>query len=114
MKKGIMLILTAAFILFVISCGSSVGKQDPIVAADTYLNSGNTFYSKADYDRAILDYNQAILLNPKLAEAYNNRGYVYFIKGDMNKAIADFEAALKLDSNYTSARKNLARAKESK
>ena len=114
MKKGIVLILIAALVLFLVSCGSSAGTQDPKVAADTYLNSGNTFYNKADYDRAIQDYDQAIVLNPNLAEAYNNRGYVYYIKGDINKAVADFEAALKLDSNYTNARKNLARAKESK
>jgi len=118
MKKTIVFIiravfLTAVFILFLQACASNnaAGKMDPAVAAETFLNSGNAFYNRADYDRALVDYDQAILLNPNLAEAFNNRGYVYFLMGDMAKAIADFEAALKLEPDYTSARNNLERAK---
>ena len=112
MKKIIVLMLATALIIFLPACASNAaGKMDPAVAAETFLNSGNAFYNKADFDRALIDYDQAILLNPNLAEAYNNRGYVYFIKGDMAQAIADFEAAIKLDPDYTNAKNNLERAK---
>ena len=118
MKRNIVLLLTAlmltaALAFFLPACSSNAAsKLEPDVAAETFLNSGNAFYNRADFDRAIMDYDQAILLNPQLAEAYNNRGYVYFIKGDMKAAIADFEAALKLDPDYTSAKNNLERAKQ--
>ena len=34
-----------------------------------YLNRGNTWYDKREYDKAIADYNTAIALDPKLAAA---------------------------------------------
>jgi len=106
------LLATALFIAFS-ACGSNQGAVKPdSVAAETYLNSGNAYYNKADFDLAIADYTHAIALNPNLTEAYNNRGYVYYIKGDKELAIMDFEAALKLDPDYTSAKNNLERAKK--
>ena len=112
MKKIIVLMLAIAIVSFLPACASNAaGKMDPAVAAETFLNSGNAFYNKADYDRALVDYNQAILLNPNLTEAYNNRGFVYFLMGDMKAAIADFEAALKLEPDYSSAKNNLERAR---
>ena len=111
--KGILFLTLAALAFLFPACGSTAaGKIDPAVAAETYLNSGNSFYNKADFDRAIIDYDQAILLDPKLVEAYNNRGYIYYIKGDMKAAIADFEAAIKLDPDFTNAKNNLERAKK--
>ena len=113
MKKTILLLLAASLIFFLFACKSSaVSKLDPVAAAETYLNSGNMFYNKADFDRALMDYDQAILLDPTLAEAYNNRGYVHFVKGNKEQAIADFESALKLDPEYTRAKNNLARARK--
>ena len=116
MKRNLVLLLTAFLLtaaFFLPACSSNTAsKLEPALAAETFLNSGNAFYNKADFDRALMDYDQAILLNPQLAEAFNNRGYVYFIKGDMKAAVADFEAALKLDPDYTSAKNNLERAKK--
>jgi tetratricopeptide (TPR) repeat protein len=43
---------------------------------------------KAVYDRAIVDFTQAIRLDPNYAPAYANRGIVYYRKGDNDRAIA--------------------------
>jgi len=113
MKKTILLLLAVTLILLLPACKSSAtSKLDPVAAAETYLNSGNAFYNNADFDKALMEYDQAILLNPNSAEAFNNRGYVYYIKGENDRAIADFEAALKLDPDYTSAKNNLERARK--
>ena len=111
MKKAILLILAVALILLLPTCKSGA-NLDPFAAAETYLHSGNEYYKKAEFTRALSDYDQAIRLNPALAEAFNNRGYVYFVRGENDKAIADFETALKLDPHYTSAKNNLERAKQ--
>ena len=65
--------------------------------ATIYFYRGNAYNDKKEYDRAIADYNQALLLNPKSAEAFNNRGNAYNDKGEYDRAIADFNQALLLN-----------------
>jgi len=43
------------------------------------------------------DYNQAIVLNPRLAEAWGNRGLVRLAKGDFDEAIADCARAIEIN-----------------
>jgi tetratricopeptide (TPR) repeat protein len=52
---------------------------------------------KGDLERAIVDFDAAIKLDPKLAVAYHDRGTAYGLRGDNDRAIADFTAAIKLD-----------------
>jgi tetratricopeptide (TPR) repeat protein len=46
------------------------------------MNRGNSYGDKGSYDRAIVDYNQAIRLDPKKAMAYDDRGAASTNKGD--------------------------------
>ena len=75
----------------------STPKDDQFIPrpddAEAYLNSGNAYYEKGDYDRALADFNKAIELQPDLADAYNNRGLAYHIKRDYDRAIADLDKA---------------------
>jgi tetratricopeptide (TPR) repeat protein len=60
-----------------------------------------------DNDKAIMDYDKAIQLNPNDADAYKYRGLAYFIKGDYDQAIADFTQIVQLkptDDNACSNR----------
>ena len=45
-------------------------------------------------DRALVDYDQAIKLNPKSDIAYLNRGIAYKAKGDLDRAITDYDQAI--------------------
>ena len=74
--------------------------------AKEYLIRGDSFSAIKDYGRAILDYDQAIRLNPEYAEAYNNRGYAYYWNGDATHAIADYSRAIELRPNYAYAYNN--------
>ena len=49
------------------------------------------------FDRAILDFTEAIRLDPRLAAAYHNRGNAWHAKADYDKAIADYTEAIRLD-----------------
>ena len=71
--------------------------------ADTYLSKGFALSLKKDYKEAITNYDQAIKLNPNLAEAYNNRGNVRDDLGDKQGAIADYDQAIKLNPNWANA-----------
>ena len=65
--------------------------------ARTYYHRGNGYYEKGDYDKAIENYNMAIVLNPSFAEAYFNRGLCYYNKKQFDKSIKDYAKAAELD-----------------
>jgi tetratricopeptide (TPR) repeat protein len=72
-------------------------KAQELKEAITYFNRGNVYYEKRDLDRAIQDYNQAILLDPNYTEAYINRGIAYWKKRDLDRAIQDYNQAISLN-----------------
>lgn len=61
-----------------------------------FFDLGNTYYKTADYNRAIVDFDQAILLDSQYAEAYCGRGMAYAELGKREEAISDLEMALEL------------------
>ena len=73
------------------------GQGSPRQLATALNNRGVVYKFKGEYDRALEDYNQAILLNPSYANAYNNRGVIYRLKGDYDRAIRDYDEAIWLD-----------------
>ena len=97
-------------------CSQAVqsGQLSKEYLARSFNNSGNVYYAKKDYDRAIQDYDQTIRLNPSYALAFYNRGLAYYNKKDYGRAIEDYDQAIRLNANYASAfnnRGNVYRAK---
>jgi tetratricopeptide (TPR) repeat protein len=68
-----------------------------------YFYRGLAYANQCNYDRAIIDYDQAILLNPNCAEAYCGRGVVFADIGEYDRAIADYNQAIQLKPNYAEA-----------
>ena len=64
-----------------------------------FLERGNTYFNRGDYDQAITDYTQVIRNNPNSPEPYFNRGLAYRRKGDNDLAIADFTQVIQLDNS---------------
>ncbi|HLC68399.1 MAG TPA: AAA family ATPase [Candidatus Bilamarchaeaceae archaeon] len=65
--------------------------------AKTYYQSGNDQYEKGDYEKAIENYNMAILLNPVFSEAYFNRALSYYQLKNFEKSVADYTKSAELD-----------------
>lgn len=65
--------------------------------AKTYYLSGNDFYDKSDFEKAIENYNMAILLNPVFSEAYFNRALSYYQLKNFEKSVADYAKSAELD-----------------
>jgi tetratricopeptide (TPR) repeat protein/S1-C subfamily serine protease len=68
-----------------------------------YYNRGNVRYDLGDKPGAIDDFNQAIKINPNLAQAYYNRGNVRYDLGDKPGAIDDYTLAIKINPNLAQA-----------
>ena len=84
----------------------------PTVSA--YFNRGRANLEIDYYDRAIQDFNEVILLEPKNASAHNNRGNSYSHKGQYDRAIEDYQTALRIDPTLHAARENLEKILERK
>ena len=56
-------------------------------AAIAYNNRGDAYAQKADYDRAVQDFDQSIKLNPTNPKPFNNSGVAYLKKGEYDLAI---------------------------
>lgn len=64
--------------------------------ATAYSNRGAYFMKKGEYARALYDFNQAIRVNPYMAEAYVNRGSVYSQFGQLDRSLAENQKAMRL------------------
>ena len=115
LKRSLVLIIVIFAGLYLSACNSQVStSSQPSIAvgsldtAEAYLKRGDQYSEIKDFDHAIADYSQAILLKPNYAEAYNNRGFAHSIFGkiDVPKAIADFSQAIKLRPTYAYAYNN--------
>ena len=111
--KQLRLMILVVCIGILSACGTQVPTtSEPSISTNSletakeYLIRGDSFSAAQDYAHAILDYDQAIRLNPEYAEAYNNRGYAYYWNGDATRAIADYSRAIKLRPNYPYAYNN--------
>ena len=80
-------------------------------AAVTYFNQGHAKGELGQYAAAIVDYNQALRLDPDYAAAYHNRGWAKDELGQYAEAIADYDQALRLDPNDAAAYNNRGIAK---
>lgn len=74
--------------------GERLGNDRTI--SDYFTERGVAYLKKNDYDRAIMDCDNAIRLNPRNARAVKNRGLAYQAKGDTARADADLETAKQL------------------
>jgi lipoprotein NlpI len=74
------------------------GKYKGHERAIDFYNRGLKYRrDKGNPDRAIIDYNTAIGIDPKYSDAYNNRGFAYAEKRDYDHAIADYNQAIRLN-----------------
>jgi Flp pilus assembly protein TadD len=62
-------------------------------------------------DNAFADFNQALKLNPKLAESWSNQALIYEIRGENSKATKSYQRAVILDPGYGPAQAGLSRVR---
>jgi tetratricopeptide (TPR) repeat protein len=68
-----------------------------------YVNLGDKSFEQGDSDTAIINYNQALQLDPYNTDVYYKRGMVRYHLGDYQGAIADYTQVIQINLNYTKA-----------
>jgi WD40 repeat protein/Tfp pilus assembly protein PilF len=72
-------------------------KSNDSKIAYTLDGSGEDYYNKRDYDRAIAQYTEAIRVDSKYVAAYIDRAKAHLAKKDYDLAIADYSEAIRVD-----------------
>jgi len=67
------------------------------------LKRGNEWLAKGEWDRAIADYDLAIVFDARVAVAFYNRGLARHRKGDLAGALSDYGHAIDLNPRYADA-----------
>ena len=62
----------------------------------TYFANGINYYNKGEYNNAIEEFSQIIIMLPDFAPAYYLRGFAYNDKGEYVNATNDFKRACDL------------------
>jgi tetratricopeptide (TPR) repeat protein len=92
-----------------------------LIFAQNKVNSDSETLAKAWFDEALLetdnvrkieDYDNALRLNPTIADAYNNRGVAKKHLGRFAEAIADYDRAILLKPDFAVAYFNRGDAKK--
>ena len=82
------------------STGDTISEQeDQIISLRTFMQRGYEYIKRGEFDKAIGEYNKAILIDAKYITAYIDKGNAYAIKLDYQKAISDFNQALTINPN---------------
>lgn len=74
----------------------------------TLSNRGLGYLRNREFDKAIVDFSEALLINPKNPYAFDNRGEAWREKGNLERALSDFNESLRVDATFTSAYLNRA------
>ena len=95
--------LPAAQALELLQRAQAAAPHDPAVPAEM----GKILLQERQVDPALIEFGQALALDPNNAEYYNNRGVALGMSGLTEAARADFQRALTIDPNLSEARQNL-------
>ncbi|HRF10020.1 MAG TPA: tetratricopeptide repeat protein [Xanthobacteraceae bacterium] len=79
------------------------GGLDVRTRSITLSNRGLGYLRSKDFDKSIIDFSEALLIDPKNAFSFNFRGEAWREKGNFDRALADFEDALGVDPDFTAA-----------
>lgn len=69
----------------------------------TASNRGLGYLRDKQFDKAILDFSDAILVDSRNPYPFNFRGEAWREKGNFDRALADFEQALRIEPGFTGA-----------
>lgn len=70
-------------------------------------NLGNIYMDQGKFKEAVLEYKEAIRLNPNFSVAYFNLANSYDDMGDIRQAVDNYRKAIEMDPDYADAHYNL-------
>lgn len=78
------------------------GLENPTLST-TLANRGLGYLRNKEFDKSIIDFSEALLINPKNPYAFNSRGEAWREKGNLDRALTDFDESLRVDPTFAAA-----------
>lgn len=101
-KRSLAMVVTAFLLLALAAC-----KGDPNVKKQNYLESGNRYFENKQYLEAIIEYRNAIQLDPQFAEAHYKLGKSYLSTANYLGALQELQQAVSLQPSNVAAQVDL-------
>lgn len=103
-------VVSALAVLLIVSLDLVVPgcSGDPQMGKQRYLRSGLRYMKSGKYGKSIIQFSNALKLDPRFVEAYYQLAQAYLANNDWNDACVAFEQSVELDPNRLDARLSLA------
>jgi tetratricopeptide (TPR) repeat protein len=101
----ILRIILLTSIIILSSCESKKEK------AKIHLDKGIELTTKSDLENALIEFNEAVRLDPENADAWYYRGNTHYNLYKVEKALADYDKAIELNPEHVDAYTNRGNAR---
>lgn len=88
-------------------------EQSSQLRAKAFNNRGHAKYMQVEFPAAMIDYDEALKLEPDFAAALYNRATISYRMGKFSDALPDFEAAIKQEPDNPEFKEGLLKCKDS-
>src|SRR5262245_22233402 len=88
-------VYTSVVFLFALAIAANAQNSREAMAS-SYIERGNIWMARGEYDKAIADYDLAIASAPSAADGYRSRAIARYRKADLDGAFADFDRVVQL------------------
>ncbi len=95
-----LLIITSCTTIAVDPFATEKERTDAELDAEYYAELGDSLRKEGEYEKAVVEFNKAIKLDPTYDWAFAHRGEAFRQNEEYGKAIADFDKAIELDPDY--------------
>lgn len=102
-KRIVLVIILCLATLIVVGCGGAEQRKAK------YLERGKEYLTQQNYDKAVIEFKNALQIDPKYAEAYFLFGQAEEALHNYQQAYGLFHTAVELNPDYFAARVELAR-----
>lgn len=70
---------------------------------DVAFDKGMDYLKEGDHDKALIEFNKVIEINPNLGIAYSYRAFLYARKGELVKSLSDYSKAIEISPDNAKA-----------